>query len=117
MRFRLGPYPVMIRASILLIGALVGAQFAARGDWVLALLFGATWMGAIIVGVLTHELGHAVMVRRYGGDPHITIFAFGGFTQWAPDPERPLSDRQRFVVAAAGSSIATGPDADARGPG
>ena len=104
MRFRLGPYPVMIRASILLVGALVGAQFATRGDWLLALLFGGTWMGAIIVGVLTHELGHAVMVRRYGGEPTITIFAFGGFTQWAPDPEQPLTDRQRFVVAAAGSA-------------
>ena len=104
MRFRLGPYPVMIRASILLIGVLIGAPFALQGDWASALFFGAIWMGAIVVGVLTHELGHAVMVRRYGGDPTITVFAFGGFTQWAPDPERPLTDRERFVVAAAGSA-------------
>lgn len=103
MQFRLGPYPVTIKFSVLIIGVLVGMQFISAGEYVLALTIGGTWTLAIVVAVLTHELGHAVMVRRYGGAPEITVWAFGGFTQWSEDP--PLPDRQRFVVAASGSAL------------
>lgn len=103
MRFRLGPYPVIIRWSVLVIGVLVGMQFVGDGDYVLAVQVGGTWMMAIVVAVLTHELGHAVMVRRFGGEPTITVWAFGGFTQWAE--ETPMPDRRRFLVAAAGSAV------------
>ncbi len=103
MRFRIGPYPVIIKPSVLIIGVLVGMQFASAGAFGLAVAFGGTWTAAIVVAVLTHELGHAVMVRRYGGDPAITVWAFGGFTQWAE--ESPMPDRRRFVVAAAGSAL------------
>ncbi len=103
MRLRVGPYPVIIRGSVLLIGLLVGLQ--ANGSPWFATLVGATGMLSMVVAILTHELGHAAMVRRYGGEPTITVWGFGGFTQWAPDAERPMSDRQRFVVAAAGSGV------------
>ncbi len=103
MRFRLGPYPVIIKFSVVIIGLLVGMQFVTEGEYLLALTIGGTWTLAIVVAVLTHELGHAVMVRRYGGEPTITIWAFGGFTQWAE--ETPMPDRRRFVVAASGSAL------------
>ena len=103
MRFRLGPYPVTIKFSVLLIGVLVGMQFLTEGEFLLAVSIGGTWTLAIVVAVLTHELGHAVMVRRYGGDPTITVWAFGGYTQWAD--ESPMPDRRRFIVAAAGSAL------------
>jgi stage IV sporulation protein FB len=36
------------------------------------------WIGVVFVSILVHELGHAVMQRRYGGHPRITLYSFGG---------------------------------------
>lgn len=96
LRFRLGSIPVRIQPTILLIGALIWFQ---NRDWVAALV----WMGALVVAVLTHELGHALVVRRVGSEPSITVWAFGGYTSWVPTPG--VGWRQRFAISAAGSAL------------
>src|SRR5512134_3918704 len=60
--------------------------------WLIALLFGSTgdlrmlpvWIVAIFVGILVHELGHALAFRRYGQRSHILIHFMGGLT--IPEP-------------------------------
>lgn len=59
--------------------------------WVLALILGmdyplnlaVVWVGAVLVSILVHELGHAFVQRAFGGRPEITLYAFGGLA-YAP---------------------------------
>lgn len=54
--------------------------------WVLALFLGSrgtlaeavVWVVAVVVSILVHELGHAFVQRAFGGEPEITLYAFGG---------------------------------------
>ncbi|MDO4583009.1 MAG: site-2 protease family protein [Planctomycetia bacterium] len=57
--------------------------------WFLAILLGAgannaqglvLWVAAVLVSILVHELGHAVVLRHYGFDPRIVLYSFGGLT-------------------------------------
>lgn len=59
--------------------------------WLVALLlgFGARdaasiliWIGAVFVGVLVHELGHALTIRAFGMYPWITLYSFGGLASY-----------------------------------
>ena len=36
------------------------------------------WVGAVFLCILAHELGHALVMRRYGFRPRIVLYAFGG---------------------------------------
>ncbi len=54
--------------------------------WVLAVFLGSgrplreavVWVGAVLVSILVHELGHAFVQRAFGGRAEITLYAFGG---------------------------------------
>jgi Zn-dependent protease len=75
-----GPYDV--RFSLLGFPVRISPVF-----WVVALLLGGSqppeyaivWVGAVLVSVLIHELGHAVLQRAFGGRPEIVLYAFGGY--------------------------------------
>jgi len=94
MQFRLGPIPVRIQPTVLLVGVFV--YLTSRSVPV-----AAVWTLALVITVLTHELGHALVVKRVGGSPEVTVWAFGGYTVWRPTPD--VTWRQRFSIAAAGS--------------
>jgi Zn-dependent protease len=42
------------------------------------LLETAIWVAVGFVSILVHELGHAVLQRRFGGEPRIVLYSFGG---------------------------------------
>ena len=76
-----GPTPYDVRFPLL--------GFPVRvhpGFWFAALVLGgnrppdaaAVWVAVVLVSVLVHELGHAVLQRAFGGRPAITLYAFGG---------------------------------------
>ncbi len=75
-----GPYDV--RFSLLGFPVRISPVF-----WVVALLLGGSqppayavvWVGAVLVSIVVHELGHAVLQRAFGGQPEIVLYAFGGY--------------------------------------
>lgn len=55
--------------------------------WVTTVFFGTTtgdldrllvWIGVVFLSILLHELGHALLMRRYGQPAHIVLYAWGG---------------------------------------
>lgn len=86
--------------------------------WVLPIIFGIqnqhliyaiVWALVMFVGILVHELGHALMMRRYGISPRIALIMMGGY---ATDNHRDvwgsfkglgsLSGTPKILVSAAG---------------
>ncbi|MFZ1934971.1 MAG: site-2 protease family protein [Thermoguttaceae bacterium] len=61
--------------------------------WLVALIFGAngrdgigilTWVAAVFLSILLHELGHAWMMRLHGFRPWIVLYGMGGLTSYDP---------------------------------
>ncbi len=57
--------------------------------WLVSLVFGAqgrngvgilTWIAAVFISILVHELGHALMMLAHGLRPWIVLYAMGGLT-------------------------------------
>ena len=70
-----------------------------RQDWFLLLL---VFIFAAFLSILIHELGHALMIRKYGLSTAITLQAFGGFATY---PSGHLDRKQSFLVTAAGPTV------------
>ena len=96
LRWRVFGFPVQIHLSFLLL-----VVFFIFGEWSAVAV--GLWTVTILVSVLLHELGHAVMVRRFGGRVEaITIYALGGATLWR-EIDKPIRGWRSFLVSAAGS--------------
>jgi membrane-associated protease RseP (regulator of RpoE activity) len=61
------------------------------------------WIPVVFVGVLMHELGHALVGRRFGLAPAIELYALGGLTSWRSG--RPLSPLRQVALSAAGPAV------------
>jgi Zn-dependent protease len=93
LRFRIGPFPVLVLPWFFLSAVLLG--YPLGFGWRMA-----AWIVLVFVSVLVHELGHALVGKAFGGSPEIRLEAFGGvtFPQFA---RRPGPGRQ-FILSAAG---------------
>ena len=53
------------------------------------------WMVVVFISVLLHELGHAIVARRFGLSPQIKLYSMGGLTSWSDvteiDPPKHLA--------------------------
>ncbi|HEY0763911.1 MAG TPA: site-2 protease family protein [Pyrinomonadaceae bacterium] len=45
------------------------------------------WLAVVFISVLFHELGHALIGRRFGLSPQITLYSMGGLTSWSDGRE------------------------------
>lgn len=72
LRFELFGFPVRIHPGFWLISVILGMNLPPR------LL--PAWVAAVVVSILVHELGHAVLQRRFGGRPWIVLYTFGGYS-------------------------------------
>lgn len=86
--FRLGPFPVVVEPTFLLIPLI-----AFRGSWLVL-----AWTAVVFASVLVHELGHALAARRFGAGASIRLYGLGGLTYHTALPRR----RQRILVSLAG---------------
>lgn len=101
LHFRLGSFPVTISPTILLLFGFILFTNSGQGVGFGAAIAGTVTL-ALLVAVLTHELGHAVLAKKTGAKPEIRLHGMGGVTMWLPT--RPVPLRERFAISAAGSA-------------
>lgn len=97
--FRVFGIPVRVQAWFWLIALVL---WQGDGGWGRLLL----WVAVVFQAVLFHELGHALVGRRFGRSPRIELTLFGGMTWWR-DPE-PLTPGRRVLVSLAGPFVGIG---------
>ena len=93
MKFSLFGFPVQAHWTFFLVALFLAGNLG-RPTYIL--------VGAciIFVSVLAHELGHALVARRFGMQPQILLHTFGGMTYWgSPQSLRPA---QRLGITLAG---------------
>lgn len=92
-----------VHASFLLLVAWsVWASWSGAGTG-LAVAMGVAFLLAVFASVLLHELGHALVARRYGvATRRIILSPIGGIAQLEGMPRRP---RQELAVALAGPAV------------
>lgn len=94
--FRLFGLPVAVQPWFFLTAYIVGRQS-------IDLVTESVWILVVFVGVLVHELGHALAARGAGLAPSITLHGFGGTTSWAPT--RPVGPWTQIGITAAGPAL------------
>jgi len=90
--------PVRVHPFFWLIGLLWGP----RGGGPASLL---AWIAAFFLGILVHELGHALVMRSQGGTPWITLYGLGGLAscpRMKPLRTANAESWRQIVVSAAG---------------
>jgi hypothetical protein len=58
-----------------------------------------SWIIAVLISILIHELGHALMQRRFGGHPRVVLHGLGGLAICG-DCDR--STRSQILISLAG---------------
>lgn len=78
LHFSLLGFPVQIHWLFWLTSILLGGGMYASTpeEWIRALI----WTAVVFVSVIVHELGHALVARRFGGRPAIFLHGLGGLT-------------------------------------
>jgi len=97
LQFSLARIPVRVHPLFWLVAVLLNYRlpnFMALAMWVLA----------VFVGVLLHEMGHALMMRAYGFYPWITLYGMGGMASYQPGSysARGRSHLAQILISAAG---------------
>ena len=117
LHFQVLGFPVRIHPLFWLVGLLLG--FNGGKDAGIHLLI---WFVAFFSSILIHELGHALMIRRFGRPAHIVLYAMGGLaiegrprdvgfgSPWSFDSYTGFQPRQRtpveqILISAAGPGI------------
>ncbi len=102
---RIAGIDVKLHVTFALVLALGAAQWGGphgtRGA-----VFGALLVSLLFACVVLHELGHALMARRFGITTRdITLLPIGGVAQLSRMPREP---RQEIMIAAAGPAVSLG---------
>lgn len=85
--FRVFDIPVRVQPFFWLMAVVLGYRLE---DPVFVLI----WMAVVFVSILVHELGHALLMRRFGARPWITLYHFGGL---ASSNSQSRSSRERII--------------------
>jgi Zn-dependent protease len=95
--FRLGSIPVRVHQTFFFVVLALGYT-ANLVEW-------AQWGVVAFVGVLLHELGHALVGRAFGLTPQIDLIGFGGLTSWSAGDARALGPGKRIAISLAGPGV------------
>jgi Zn-dependent protease len=97
--FRLGSIPVRVDGSFLLVILFLGLSGRDPAEPIAGIV---QWIVIAFVGVLLHELGHALVGRSFGLVPRIDLAGFGGLTSWGPGKAPLLGPAKRIAISLAG---------------
>ncbi len=75
LNFNVLGFPVRVHPFFWLAAFILGSRGGTGGDAGLELLI---WIVAMFVSILLHELGHSLMMRRFGISSHIVLHMMGG---------------------------------------
>lgn len=101
LRFRFLGMPVRIHPLFWLLVVLIGPHEATNDMGIIPLLL--LWIGAAFLGILVHELGHALVIRHVlGARPWIVFYTFGGLACHNPYECRRNGSRYSILLSAAG---------------
>lgn len=94
---------IRVHATLALLLAWIAVAHLVAGHAVRDLLQGGALIVAVFAIVLVHELGHALMARRFGiGTRDITLLPIGGVSRIERMPDKP---GQELLVAVAGPAV------------
>jgi len=94
---------IFVHWSFAILPAWVGLSYLAAGGGLASAAFGVCFLLAVFGCVLLHELGHALMARRFGiATRDITMLPIGGLARLERMPERPSHE---LAVALAGPAV------------
>lgn len=95
-------FPVRVHPLFWLMCLLMGSSYDAKGIVMVTLVF--------FVSILIHELGHALMMRRFGRESHIVLYMMGGLaiegsgnpyaSSYHPRGERRTAQEQIYISLA-----------------
>jgi Zn-dependent protease len=103
--FRLAGFSVRVHPTFWLVGVFLGIDSFRRQIDIVEVLI---WVGIMFVSILVHELGHALMVRRFGWNSRIILYALGGLAtvesppSYLPEYGEDLPPKAKVAIAAAG---------------
>ena len=98
LHFTIFGFPVRIHPMFWLVAFVFGL-----GAPTLPLVF--VWVAAVFISILIHELGHSLVLRRYGISPRITLYGMGGLASYNPAQardQRAFSSFAQITISAAG---------------
>jgi len=116
LNFQVLGFPVRVHPFFWLVGLVMG--MGARPSGIEMVI----WIFAMFVSILIHELGHALMIRRFGREAHIVLYAMGGLaiegrpqsqygSPWSLEsytgyqPPRRRLPAEQILISAAGPGI------------
>ncbi len=88
--FRLFGIPVRIHPFFWLVAVILGVvklgalEMMLFGSGNLGVLEIIIWITAVLISILVHELGHAMVIKAYGYHPKIVLYDLGGITSYYP---------------------------------
>jgi Zn-dependent protease len=107
-------FPVRIHPLFWLVAIIMG--FSGRQGITIVI-----WVFSMFVSILIHELGHALMMRRFRRDAHIVLYAMGGlaiegrpqgsfgspwsFESYSPYQSKARTPYEQILISAAGPGI------------
>jgi Zn-dependent protease len=97
-QFRLFGIPIHVSVLFLLIALVLGQQVGARTPVLMA-----AWIVVMFLGILLHELGHALTAKGFGQEPAIALHGLGGVTVWRP--RGGIGPGKRAVITIAGPLV------------
>ncbi len=104
--FRILGIPLRVRFSFVIVILLLGMPLvrSISYDPVQMLARLGIWWVVAVASVILHELGHALLARRFGATVSMELWALGGLTSWQPGG-REITPARRAAIAAAGSGL------------
>lgn len=105
LQFRFLGIPVTVQPFFWLTLAILGAMSTSRmmqDNSPLAMLLIALFVLAGFLSILVHEMGHALMARRFGARVEIVLQAFGGYARYT---SADITRLRSICISAAGPAL------------